>query len=385
MAVGGYKCVSFSWQGGRKDSLVDRIKFVLNGFCDAIISANVGWQYDTLTPNATSFITMPSNNNTSYPNLLKVLTLENNSHTYKIGIGYNVNDYSDSVARMKVSDTCPSGSSDCIQRGSFASCLYFGMVKDGNFVTDSTYGLVWNEVGNFLRWMPFCNLSGINSADCFISKNESSSLYTFYAILKNAQIAILIRNSKWVNGARLRGIVAGEIFKETAHSSDNITFGSFYLHNSIQNEDSDPVLEPRYGVNAGIGYSNYWPKYGVPCPNQVFTSTGEVRFGFLGGSNYTYRTPLGFDEEIVGNKVSPIVTAPGGRWTPCYMLVEASDQNTYGIVQNDGFKGFIDTDLFRGVNSYYTYGQLLGQNSEFIYLGGGWCIGWDSTNTVPLF
>jgi hypothetical protein len=43
MATGGYKLVEFSWQGGRTDSLVDRIKFVLNGFCDAIISANVGW------------------------------------------------------------------------------------------------------------------------------------------------------------------------------------------------------------------------------------------------------------------------------------------------------------------------------------------------------
>ena len=199
----------------------------------------------------------------------------------------------------------------------------------------------------------------------------------------------MLRDSKWSVGARLKCIVAGEIFKDTAHSSDNITLGSFYLYNSNKMEDIDNDESTRFGINAGIGYSNYtWPTYSACVPNQIFTSTGDVRFGYLAPSiyhNYLYRVAVGFDANVVGNRVSPIVTSPGGRWTPCYMLVQASDQNTYGIVQGDGFKAYIDTDLLRGVNSYYTYGQLLGNNSEFIYLGGGFAIGWDASNTVPLF
>lgn len=391
MATGGYKLVRFSWQGGRSDTPLERTKYVLNGICDAIVNANVGWQYDTLTQTANDFITMPAYNNNTYPNLLKVLKLEYNNHIYKMGVGYNYKYDYDDVQRMKVSDCSASTYSyACIQRGNFGGGLYFGIVKDGDFNTDSTYGLVWNETGCFLRWMPFNNQANTYNDSFFISENSYSYLYTYYFLLKNAQIAIMSRSSKWTTGAKLKCIVAGEIFKETAHSSDNNTFGSFYLSNSYQREAEAPSENPRFGINAGVGYSGYsWPTYDACVQNQIFTSTGEVRFGYYSTqettNNYVYRTAVGFDTNVVGNRVSPIVTSPGGRWTPCYMLVQASDQNTYGIVQGDGFKAYIDTDLLRGVNPYYTYGQLLGNNSEFIYLGGGFAIGWDASNTVPLF
>ncbi len=109
MATGGYKCVRFQWQGGRTDSAIDRTKFVLNGICDAIFSANMGWEYDSLTPSQSDFLTMPTNNANNYPNLVKVLKLEDNGSTYRLGVGY--------YYRNNYNRDTPMKPTDCVYTG----------------------------------------------------------------------------------------------------------------------------------------------------------------------------------------------------------------------------------------------------------------------------
>lgn len=375
MSTGGYKCVKFSWQGGRSDTPVDRVKFILNGVCDAIIGANVGWQLDTLTPTGGDFLIMPSDNATNKPNLVKVLTLSYDNNTYKLGIGYSYESVTSSH-KLKPEDVCSTGSSN----GYFAGCLYFCMIKNGTLTTDSTYSYVWNGQGQFLKWMPFSmNQTGSSSA----SANSSGTIYTYYILLKDAQIAIMFNVSSWTYFSRMKCIIAGEIFKETGHTSDSITFGSIglnkldsYEYQQYTNSSAGIFLDVQIGT-IRLVYNNT-----ESIVSQIIAVDNTVYSGYFG--SLTWKCRLGFDTTVISDDVSTVTTSPGGRWTPCYMFLQAADHDTYGVVPGDGFKGYIDTDLLRGVNPNYSYGQQL-QGGDFVYLGGGFAIGWDADNEILLF
>ena len=386
MAVGGYKSVSFSWQGGRTDTPVDRTKFVLNGICDAIISANVGWQLDTLTPTSTDFIQMPSTNQTNFPNLIKVLKLEYNSHVYRLGVGYlyRYNALSSSVhlKEQDCSNTKGTSSTTSSQNGIFNGGLFFGFIKDGTFITDVTYGAVWDGNGLFTKWVPISSTRASQDSAAY----DNRDLYSYYIVLKNAQICIFFRSSSWTSASRLKGYVVGEIFKETGHSSDLNTVGIICLFTPTSaeyNADTNSVL-----INSPQGSTNFPATNDYIWQNCAIKSDGTALTGdYLTTVNpnvFLYRPYIAFDKTVVSNEVSSTITSPGGRWTPCYMAVFADDHDTYGVVPGDGFKGYVDTDLLRGVNPNYGYGQQL-DGGNFVYLGGGFAIGWDPNNTVLLF
>ena len=387
MSTGGYKCVKFSWQGGRSDTPVDRVKFILNGVCDAIIGANVGWQLDTLTPTSSDFLTMPSTSSGN-PNLVKVLKLEYDSHVYRMGIGYNYDMLSTSY-KLKPEDVCPVKMSNnyCEYSGCFYGCLYFCMIKDGTLTTDSTYSYIWDGQGQFLKWMPFA-MNGWGSGNSTWSaalNNSSGKTYTYYVILKNAQVAIAFKASDW--GTHLKCIIAGEIFKETGHTTDTNTFGAIGLTDLNQTDYSLAIASSSSTskcilINAYQGYIKFTDTNTEPTGSQIISSNGTGYANCTG--NLTWKCRLGFDITVISNDVSTVTTSPGGRWTPCYMFLQAADHDTYGVVHGDGFKGYIDTDLLRGVNPNYSYGQQL-QGGDFVYLGGGFAIGWDADNEILLF
>lgn len=387
MTVGGYKCVKFSWGGGRSDSAVDRTKFILNGVADAIISADIGWALDTLTPTSSDFLSMPSTNSTNYPNLVKVLKLEYNSHTYRLCLGYHyARSGMTSSVHLKPDDVCNTMSNVYTSEslGYFNPCLYFCMIKDGSLTTDATYNYIWDGQGQFLKWMPFVmgtnNVGGVESC---ASINAGGATYTYYIILKNAQIAVLFRVSAWLtaNGSNLKCIIAGEIFKETGHSADTITFGSIGLNNlyQVDNQINQGTTE---FLGATPGYISLYNTGYSPITSQIITANGTVYSNTLStGStssnvNVTWKCRLWMDTEMV-------VYTSANRWTPVYMYLQGA-RDTYYVVEGDGFKGFVDTDLLRGVDPHTSYGQQL-DNGNFVYLGGGFAIGWDASNTISLF
>lgn len=422
MATGGYKLVKFSWQGGRTDSALDRCKFILHGFCSAIVDANLGWVWDDdLNPNATINDCKQMGGHTdNYPNLAYVLKLSYGGHVYRMCVALN---YYNTTA-LREQDCVPyySSSEGTSPHYQFTGTLYTGLVKDGTYVLDSTYGYI-PDGGQYLKWMTF-NMNGSTTNNgkgySFAIQNSSDVYYSYYALIKNAQIAIFCNASFWrsssVTTSGLKGYIMGEIFKETAHSSDLNTFACLYLCSTAVGTmyyttgttnahlTCTEVSYPASGFDTtsssyDYGYlMNTSPTngfrfiyssgssmyYSVSSTNsQIFTADGINLCGvFSSALRWVY---LRFDSYQVNSRVSSTVNNPGGRWTPCYVTYYCSDQDTYGIVQGDSFKGFVDTDLLRGVNCTYAYGQVLGTNGDFLYLGGGFAIGWDSSNTETLF
>ena len=381
MATGGYKLVQFSWGGGRSDSKVNRVKFILNGITQAIVDANLGWDYDTLTPTSSDFLTMPSSSATDYPNLVKVLTSFSGVATYRLCIGYLYSSYNPGFwfkpSDCNSTNTQYSSYGEMSQNGKIGGGLYVSMIKDGTLIADSTYGYVWDGNGVFLRWCPFAlNFSTTSSVvSTFAYKNESGVTYTIYALIKGQQVGIFERSSAWTTGARLKGVLLGEIFYMTGHSGDSYTMGSLGLSDNYKEENGDP--NSGY-INASYGNTSF----GNRGSSQILTSTGDCIPSVTGSACTCY---VAFDTTQISRRISPITSTPGGRWTPVYMYADSGDHDIYGVVQGDGFKGYVDTNLLRGVSPYYSYGQILGENNDFCYLGGGFAIGWDSNNTNSFF
>lgn len=379
MSTGGYKCVKFSWQGGRSDTPVDRVKFILNGVCDAIIGANVGWQLDTLTPTSSDFLTMPSSDASYYPNFAKILTLTHNNHVYKLGLGYIYFVGGPTTIQMKPSDCVNCRRSNSFnENGNLGSGLYFCLIKDGSLVQDQTYGYIWDGNGEFLRWTPGCSI-GENSSSysySFAYEDNASYIYSYYFLLKNMQIVIFSKSSNW-SSVSYKCTMLGEIFKETAHTDDLITLGAFSLSTNDYAEANPPSYGSYYyGICCTSGYYSSLG-YSESTQSQILTSNGSFSKSTNGNSIY-YQIRFTLDTVVATNAVS------GNRWTPIGVYISATDHDTYGVVPGDGFKGYIDTDLLRGVNPNYSYGQQL-QGGDFVYLGGGFAIGWDADNEILLF
>lgn len=389
MAVGGYKSVSFSWQGGRTDTPVERTKFVLNGICDAIISANVGWVLDTLTPTSSDFLQMPSDNTTNYPCLVKVLKLVYDTHTYRLCIGNNYRYIYNTSNSLKPEDCANTRGNDynyTSQNGLFDGGLFFGLIKDGTLTTNATYGYVWDGQGAFTKWTTFA--AGRVQNNSSVAVNSSSVSYNYYFILKNAQIIMLFRCSDWTYGCKFKGFITGELFSTTGHSTDTHTIGTVALSNTINPETTEIYSD--YLINASSSRISLQPDTSsgteIPFQSSIITASGLAYAGAYCTQPYSfiYQPYIGFDTSVIANNISSNVTSPGGRWTPCYMALRAANHDTYYVVPGDGFKGYLDTDLIRGVNPGYGYGQQL-DGGNFVYLGGGFAIGWDPNNTVLLF
>jgi hypothetical protein len=70
------------------------------------------------------------------------------------------------------------------------------------------------------------------------------------------------------------------------------------------------------------------------------------------------------------------------RWVAIYIGVMSQEPSSPGnyIVRGDGMKGYIDTNFLRYVRlNYYTFGQTF-DDGNFVYIGHGVAMGWDSSN-----
>ena len=304
-----------------------------------------------------------------------------------MGIGLIFYNYAyfanDSSPTMKPADCSSSwkgtgSSSRFNQTGRLHAGLYIGIVKDGSFVTDSTYALVWNGTGEFTRWCPFC-LWQSGSKDSFAYNNDSSLLYTYYFVLKGAQLIAMARASDWTTNPNLKVIIIGEIYKETAHLEDANTMGCVGLFTADRAESVHST--DAYGIYGDSGSYHLTYSYQYTVMFSLLSSDGTPYFGTLTSSDSNmklYNTYLTLDQVVATNAVSE------NRWTPVGVYINAVDHDTYGVVPGDGFKGYIDTDLLRGVNPNYSYGQQL-QGGDFVHLGCGLAIGWDADNEILLF
>lgn len=378
MATGGYKCVQFQWTGGRTDTVLERLNFVLSGIVEAIINSGTGWALDTtFTPNLSSYRELTTQSSGTNNNAI-VKFLVNSTSRIRLALGY-----------------CSGGSATLPNDDVFRSSTTSYMKVNGLFASvcntaDDSWGGSDAENNVILpteatRWIGN-SIYTANSSTTFVSENSSLGyVYTYNIILKGAQLVFLSRSSNWSSGL-YRGFVLGEVFGTVAHPEDNwegSKYGCFSLSELYSYEGSAPETST----------SSYEPN--INTESQYYYSSKYVNFL---RADTSVKPPVKFDTgnivlyikpcntEQLGTNVANPEAGTGGRWVPLEAYLTSSDPSLYGIVSGDGFKGYLDTDFIRCVTrNTYSKGQTFGTNAEFIYIGGGIAIGWDSTNTVSLF
>lgn len=373
MAIGGYIASQFQWVGGRTDSLLDRLNYVLTGIIDALINSNTGWSVDTdFIQTSSAYISVPPNTSSNF-SIAKFLINQNGMRL--------VICYSTTSLTLNPLYTCYN--SDDTQNAVNNGISLAVIPPDSGetwSITDPTYviGLPSSAVG-------WCSLTFANtwSQTTFVKANQTGVTYSYYWISKGNQLALFEKCSEWTT-TFIRGCVIGEIIGGLAQTADNIPvshYGMFSLNSDNEGESQSPSNGINNNYQFGIGGSEYLNRV---CA-QVFRADGTSLRGYKNSNNNVFIYAL--DIKSLSTKIANANIATGGRWTPFAVALNSSDPTTGGVVAGDGFKGYLNTDFIRYVPcESYTRGQTLGNNSEFYFIGGGVAIGWDYSNTsVSLF
>lgn len=188
----------------------------------------------------------------------------------------------------------------------------------------------------------------------------------------------------------------GRIFGTLAHSSDNtnqakygvVTFRSKYDIVTCAEGTYTPMtyIMNYYLGNSTINLSGITPFDGAFSNylgyDKTSCSFAKADGTWINGSDRTVFTTIFYpsDPTQLSGYVFNSTNNGKSRWVPYEVVVLSSDLDTYGVVPGDGFKGHLDTDLFRCAKG--TYGQTF-DNGNFICADGtyNFLIGWDSTNT----
>lgn len=400
MSTGGYKLVKFSWVGGRTDSELDRTNFVLTGIVDAIINSGTGWTLDSdwgmTTTSDYKTLKVYTYSSTVYGvNIAKFLKSPTGNRVligYASQVGYFHND--DLIEPTVIGDQ---------RMGLAPNGLYFSMINNviDNWIEDTTYGI---RIPNSALRITSFGVSGGTYVyvDSFVYQNGVNNVYTYYVLVKSGvnQMCLFERNSGWNNVSLIKAILFGDIIKLNAHSVDNYMTACINISNNIvfeqtstnfnQEADSPYTSTSISATNFGLinQETNYTTIYDVnknQC--QIFDATGKIYFGsktFTEGK-YTIMYGICNTRELSTYVCLPNITG-GSRWTPVEILIYSSNPAIMGVIEGDGFKGYLDTDVIRGVTiGQYSRGQLFGNDNDFIYVGGGIALGWDSNNTESIF
>lgn len=399
MSTGGYKLVKFSWVGGRTDSELYRTNFVLTGIIDAIINSGTGWTLDSdwgmTTTSDYKTLKVYTYSSTVYGvNIAKFLKSPTGNRVligYASRISYFHNDdlIEPTVTYSQIMGLAPNG-------------LYFSMINNviDNWIEDTTYGiripnsaLRITSFGNSNTYANYTNYS-------FVYENTSNTVYTYGILLKSGmnQICIYERSSDWTIGL-IKCFLVGDIIKLLAHNTDNYYLCCINLSNNVRfasssqyERESNPPQTNTSTSSTDFGFINQETSYTTTYNNnknqcQIFDATGKLYFGSksLTEGKYTIIYGICNTRELSTYVCLPNITG-GSRWTPVEILIYSSNPASMGVIEGDGFKGYLDTDVIRGVTiGQYSRGQLFGNDNDFIYVGGGIALGWDSNNTESIF
>ena len=188
MATGGYKCVQFQWTGGRTDTVLERLNYVLTGIVEAIINSGTGWVLDDVESGQTTSGWYHELSCSSGKAIVKFIY--NSTAMVRLAIGMSSGSDITTTA-IRTSDrmrNSASGTSQYVQpNGIFMSVC----------PTAYTWGISSGAISlepEATRWISASMTASSSSLNGFIAENQYT--YTYIIILKNGQIALLYRSSK---------------------------------------------------------------------------------------------------------------------------------------------------------------------------------------------
>lgn len=390
----GFKYKKFTFVGGSESFPTgnsealrqQRSKEILKNAAEALIATDTGWILDSSRNATTSdFSSVPCmSGSKTFPGLFFI----NSMSGCKLFMAYFggshestdvINNFGDNNNLYYLSSTT---SSICglivsiIPSGSFNS---FGASFNSDFLPQDATRLVgtcfYTSVGSFYTTHAFNPTSG--------------DKYTWGILATPFVVGV---GSSKSDGISSPVYITGRIFGELAHNEDkavNAKYGTVFFRMTTSNG----VTEGWSGdISSNMSYfggtSTRVP--GRPTDNGnisannccgVFSKPDGTWVNGTNGSSYIVLL-ITSNPFLLSNKV--FSANSNTWWQPLLMLVMTNDLSTYNVVPGDGFKGYLDTDLFRcGLGDYGTLfdnGNFIKANED-IY--NNLILGWSLTGNDP--
>ena len=388
MSTGGFKAFKVTLLGNGLTTVagrLDQMKLVVGGVSQGLISVG-GWVLDTdFTPDINTFQNIGAN--TSADKLGICQFLKNQSGA-RLCVAY-FNNLASGNPLYSNELWCNNSISSPYKIRSAG--LSFAMIPPGIEeawdITNNCTTAAFIPSGGVPFVSTMSGYSQYNSRS-IINTNTNGTNYSFTVICKGNFITFATKQVS----ANIFPMWAsiGDLFGVLCHSEDNgasakygtmmwISYGGGQATELGYEAGSAPMYPKR--INSSSISSNicYNPGFYRWCT--FFQAGAATTYTFTDSmfSKDFYTNPLSFDSYFTTPSSSGRTNFGAIGWA-----IYSNNPNTYGVIPGDGFKGYFDTDKFRTVWGEFPLGSLF-DNGNFIYIGSGIALGWDSTNTVNPF
>jgi hypothetical protein len=389
----GFKYKKFTFIGGSEtfptgntyELRLQRSKTILTSAAEALINTDTGWVLDTSrNATTTSYANVPcmSGSNT-FPGLFFVNTISG----CKLFMAYFCGSYDASNIISNFGDnynlyyisstTATSGLIISIIPANSTS--QFGTSFDNSFLPQEATRLV-GTCFNSSRTSSYSPAHGSSPSQG--SKYTWGILATPYVVGVGASMSDSISSPVYVTG---------KIFGTLAHAEDNAInseYGTvFFRMNATSNTEGwsgDIATGESYFGGTSIkppGVLATENSFSLNYVCGIFSKPDGTWVNGTNQNNYSVRL-LTSNPFLLSNRV--FSTNNNTWWQPLLMLVMTLDLSTYNVIPGNGFKGYLDTDLFRcGLGAWGT----LFDNGNFIKANEGiysdLILGWSPTGNDP--
>ena len=363
--------------GSSDDSLrIIRSKTILTKSVQCIIDANQGWELDQdRNPTSTDYTDIPTRGGgTSRPGLF----LRNSISGCKLFVScfgsdaeYGIKNFGNNSIAVVQNDTRLTG-------------LIFSMIPEDStseFGDPSTETFIPEDATRLYGTSPCFSVS--------YAYNPTNKYYYIYYFLVNPYCIAVYANFSYneidapITFLYSPTFAVGRILESVAHGEENLSskYGVLVFRQySTSSESGSSVYTQTIAKTYG-GSSAYIT--GTATSNSTgFNNTGcvvsKADGSWIGSSDNSHYRLMYF----AMNANSLLFQQSSGNiaWSALGIQVYSDDLGTYGIVPNDGFKGVIDTTLFRAIADGVK-GQTFDNNKFYCPENNkGLLVGWDSSN-----
>lgn len=370
-----------------------RSENVLKAVAESVIASNAGWILDAnRNATVTDYSNVPTwDNSKTFPGLFFVNTISG----CKLFMAYFGGTLDNSYA-IKDFGRVNDNATDIFGYGKNArhAGLICSIIPDGS---NSQFGSSFDSsflpsdatrlIGTLFKYT-YSSFSFANAYDPTASNTYSWGIYISpYAIAISANYGNTTPNL-------LAPVYAtGRIIGTVAHQTDsavNSKYGVVIFKRAEDNEGKGNMFINSANYSFGLSGTIYAP--GVPTYSSdgfgTYTSASIAKADgtWLNANNNDGNVNALFYTSDLAQLSGRMYNSTGtgkSRWVPLAVAIISADINTDGVVPGDGFKGYLDTDLFRCARG--TYGQQF-DNGNFICPQNDYnlLIGWNPDNTDSL-
>jgi len=365
--AGGFIMKQATWLGGQTNTVFERAVSIVQSIANLLLETNTGWSLD-VSHNATVDDYMID---TEGNPKVAVLFLKS-TNGEKLMIGYSTN--KNLVIQAPFGFLYSAAQISCVYG------LFTSMIPSGS---SSTFGMSWLAEGFIpvdatLVHSASMGSPGASGLKSVAELNTNNITYRAQVVTNGSIVSFRIFNELQYGSWWFVGPIISTLAHQSMDTLPTAKMASIRYFGGIAEGSGSTTT---VSLNSGSSDSSYWWHSCSPSFYDKFTQIDIFRAdGEHIQSSGGHGIFIVSDESQTSTIVSNSSITGFNRWSAYYIGVMSADPTAHYIVKGDGMKGYFDTNFLRKVNSsLYAFGQTF-DDGNFVYIGNGVAMGWDSTN-----